>query len=156
MFKFLAYDACHNLIKRRIKTGEGQFTEQAYAYDSKGRLVRETDGEGHETGYHYEEHSAYPSLTTYSDGTELKCEYNKNGRKLSEDDGAVRWEYAYNQGGWRTMERDGEGWTYTYDAENRLTSVTGPDGAVENTYAYDLWGNCVRKTDGKGSSTYYA
>ncbi|MDE5907728.1 MAG: hypothetical protein K2H52_03125 [Lachnospiraceae bacterium] len=206
------------------------------------------------------------------------------GRKLSEDDGAVRWEYAYNQGGWRTMERDGEGnethylydgmgrklamysprqwaeksgkrtdyrydfleriidtaypdgsheklfrdgegnilkkvhpnaydektkdgegtyydydgenrllrihypdggverffhdaagnrikhvlpeqydetaddgegWSYAYDEGDRLVSVTGPEGMVENTYAYDLWGNCVRKTDEKGCSTYY-
>ena len=282
--RLLAYDACHNLTRRKIKTAEGHFTEQSYGYDDRGRLVSETDGEGHETCYHYEEDCAYPSLTSYSDGTFLRCEYSRNGRKLSEDDGAVRWEYAYNQGGWRTMERDGEGnetrylydgmgrklsmyrpmqwkrkdgkrtdyrydflerlvdtaypdgsherlwrdgegnilkevhpnayddrtkdgegvcydydgenrllrihypdggverffydaagnrikhvlpeqyeeaadngegWTYTYDEGNRLTSVTGPDKVVENTYAYDLWGNCVRKTDEKGCSTYY-
>ncbi len=143
--KLLAYDACHNLIQRKIKTEEGHFQEQSYAYDAKGRLIKETDGEGHETCYHYEEDCAYPSLTTYSDGTELKCEYSRNGRKLSEDDGAVRWEYAYNQGGWRTMERDGEGneTHYLYDGMGRKLSMYTPmqwkgiDGK-RTDYKYDF------------------
>ena len=250
-----------------------------------GRLIRETDGEGHATTYRYEEDSAYPSVTTYGDGTSLTCTYSRNGRKLTEDDGAVRWEYAYNKGGYRTMERDGEGnetrylydgmgrklalytpiqwkeqsgkrteyrydflerlidtaypdgsherkyrdgegnvlkevhpnaydgktqdgegttydydgenrvlrihypdggverffydsngnrikhvlpeqydpetddgagWQYAYDEGNRLVSVTGPEGITEETYAYDLRGNCIRRTDARGYSTYYA
>lgn len=41
-----------------------------------------------------------------------------------------------------------------YDAENRLTSMTGPDGVLQASYAYDLAGNLIRETDGEGNSTY--
>jgi len=171
--KLLAYDSCHNLVRRKIKTGEGQYTEQSYEYDSKGRLTKETNGEGHETAFRYEEDSAYPFLTSYSDGTELKCEYSRNGRKLSEDDGAVRREYAYNRGGWCTMERDGEGnetrylydgmgrklamytprqWKeqdgkrtdYKYDFLERLVDTTYPDGSHEKLFR-DGEGNILKK-----------
>ncbi|MEY8268875.1 RHS repeat-associated core domain-containing protein [Lachnospiraceae bacterium 64-25] len=171
--RLLSYDACHNLTGRKEKTAEGAYIEKSYSYDALGRLTHETDGEGHETCYRYEEGSAYPASTLYSDGTELKCEYSHSGRKLSEDDGAVRWEYAYNQGGWRTMERDGEGnethylydgmgrklamysprqWAeksgkrtdYRYDFLERLTDTAYPDGSHEKLFR-DGEGNILKK-----------
>ena len=156
--RLLVYDACHNLVCRQEKTAEGHYTERTYDYDVRGRLIRETDGEGHETFYRYEEDSAYPSLTTYSDGTELKCEYSRNGRKLSEDDGAVRWEYAYNQGGWRTMERDGEGneTHYLYDGMGRKLAMYTPiqwekrDGK-RTDYKYDFLERLVDTAHPDGS-----
>lgn len=40
----------------------------------------------------------------------------------------MRWEYAYNQGGWRTMERDGEGneTHYLYDGMGRKLAMYAP------------------------------
>ncbi|MCH5262821.1 MAG: AHH domain-containing protein, partial [Lachnospiraceae bacterium] len=282
--RLLTYDSSHNITSRIEKAYDNHYTERLYEYDDMGRLTKETDGEGYETTYRYEEDSAYPSVTVYGDGTNLTCTYSRNGRKLTEDDGAVRWEYAYNKGGYRTMERDGEGnetrylydgmgrklalytpiqwkeqsgkrteyrydflerlidtaypdgsherkyrdgegnvlkevhpnaydnktqdgegtaydydgenrmlrihypdggverffhdsngnrikhvlpeqynektddgagWQYAYDEGNRLVSVTGPEGTIEETYAYDLRGNCIRRTDARGCSTYY-
>jgi len=43
--------------------------------------------------------------------------------------------------------------TYTYDAVNRLISITYPLGGSE-TYTYDEEGNMLTKTDSKGT-TYY-
>ena len=171
--KLLAYDACHNLISGREKTADNSYTEQIYAYDHMGRLIKETDKEGHEITYTYEEDSAYPSCTAYSDGTVLRSEYSRTGRKLTEDDGSVRWEYAYNKGGWRTMEKDGEGnethylydgmgrklamytpkqWKekngkrtdYRYDFLERLTDTAHPDGSHERLLR-DGEGNILKK-----------
>ncbi|MBD5471572.1 MAG: RHS repeat protein [Lachnospiraceae bacterium] len=156
--KLLIYDTCHNLTERKEKTAEGAYIEKTYRYDALGRLICETDGEGHETCYRYEEKSAYPASTFYGDGTELKCEYSRSGRILSEDDGAVRWEYAYNQGGWRTMERDGEGneTHYLYDGMGRKLAMYTPiqwekrDGK-RTDYQYDFLEHLVDTAYSDGS-----
>ena len=171
--KLSVYDARHNLIIRKEKTAEGHYIEESYSYDHMGRLISQSDGEGHVTAYRYREDSVYPSVTVYGDGSELECEYSRDGRRLAEDDGAVRWEYAYNRGGYRTMERDGEGnethflydgmgrklamytprqWKektggrtdYRYDFMDRLTDTVHPDGSHERVL-WDGEGNIRKK-----------
>lgn len=141
----ITYDGSHNITSRIEKTSGDHYTECLYEYDDMGRLTKETDGEGHETTYRYEEDSAYPSVTTYGDGTNLTCTYSRNGRKLTEDDGAVRWEYAYNKGGYRTMERDGEGneTRYLYDGMGRKLALYTPiqwkeQSGKRTEYRYDF------------------
>ncbi len=163
----------YNLISRTEKVTENRYIECRYAYDGKGRLIRETDGEGNETDYRYEEDSAYPCASSYGDGTVLACTYSRTGRRLTEDDGAVRREYGYNKGGYRTMERDGEGnetrylydgmgrklacytpiqWQnkdgrrieYKYDFLERLIDTVHPDGSHERLYR-DGEGNIIKE-----------
>ena len=143
--RLLTYDSSHNIISRVEKASESHYTECLYEYDDMGRLTKETDGEGHATTYRYEEDSDYPSVTTYGDGTNLTCTYSRNGRKLTEDDGAVRWEYAYNKGGYRTMERDGEGneTRYLYDGMGRKLALYTPiqwkeQSGKRTEYRYDF------------------
>ena len=40
---------------------------------------------------------------------------------------------------------DGAGYGYTYDAEDRLTRVTGPSGEVVAADVYDRMGNCIEE-----------
>ena len=51
---------------------------------------------------------------------------------------------------------DGAGYGYTYDAEDRLTRVTGPSGEVVAAYVYDRMGNCIERKDALGGCHYYA
>lgn len=143
--RVLSYDACHNLITRRDKVQEGEESCCVYTYDEKGRLLCETDGEGNRTRYGYEENSAYPSVTTYADGTSLFCTYSETGRLLSEEDGAVAYTYGYNPGGYRIWVKDGEGGEsrYHYDGMGRLVSTYTPKQVKEGgeactRYRYDF------------------
>ena len=47
---------------------------------------------------------------------------------------------------------DGAGYGYTYDAEDRLTRVTGPSGDVVAAYVYDRMGNCIERKDALGGA----
>ena len=143
--KWLAYDGCHNLIRLEEKLSGQESALCRYAYDEKGRLLSETDGEGNKTSYLYDEDSAYPKTTTYADGTVLHCTYSETGRKLKEEDGAVSFTYGYNPGGYRTFIRDGEGneTRYHYDGMGRHVSTYTPkqlkEGEGKRTrYRYDF------------------
>ena len=143
--KWLAYDGCHNLIRLEEKLSGQESALCRYAYDEKGRLLSETDGEGNKTSYLYDEDSASPKTTTYADGTVLHCTYSETGRKLKEEDGAVSFTYGYNPGGYRTFIRDGEGneTRYHYDGMGRHVSTYTPkqlkEGEGKRTrYRYDF------------------
>ncbi len=156
--RILAYDGLHNLTFRSEKTAEGEWREEKFTWDHMGRLTAEEDGEGHLTRYCYEEDSAYPYRTVYADGTELRCGYDRLGRKLWEEDETGRTEYAYNRNGWQTMERDGEGneTHRLYDGSGRLTALYSPKqwaaGNGQRTeYRYDFLDRLTETIYGDGS-----
>ena len=156
--RILAYDGLHNLTFRSEKTAEGEWREEKFTWDHMGRLTAEEDGEGHLTRYCYEEDSAYPYRTVYADGTELRCGYDRLGRKLWEEDETGRREYAYNRNGWQTMERDGEGneTHRLYDGSGRLTALYSPKqwaaGNGQRTeYRYDFLDRLTETIYGDGS-----
>lgn len=156
--RILAYNALHNLTFRSEKTAEGEWREEKFTWDLKGRLTAEEDGEGHLTRYSYEEDSAYPYRTVYADGTELRCGYDELGRKLWEEDDAGRTEYAYDRNGWQTLERDGEGGETRrlHDGSGRLCALYSPKqwraGSGKRTeYRYDFLDRLTETIYGDGS-----
>ena len=50
-------------------------------------------------------------------------------------------------------EDAGEGFSYAYDAPNRLVQITELDGKVRKRYVYDLHGNICRVIGAKGMET---
>lgn len=156
--RIFAYDGLHNLILCREKTAEEEWREEKFTWDPMGRLTAKEDGEGHLTRYCYEETSAYPYRTIYADGTELLCGYDELGRKLWEEDGTGRTEYAYNRNGWQTMERDGEGHEThrLYDGSGRLTALYSPEqwaagNGKRTEYRYDFLDRLTETIHSDGS-----
>ncbi len=69
-------------------------------------------------------------------------------------------EFAYDRAGNPTRVTDalGAATTYTYDALNRLTSITRPvsdSESITTSYGYDRAGNLTRATDGNGNTTVF-
>jgi len=61
----------------------------------------------------------------------------------------------YDANGNLTQKTDGAGmWTYSWDAENRLTNVTRPDGVMVS-YKYDALGRRVQRSQSGAISTSY-
>ena len=152
------YDGNHNPVLRREKVSEGAWTEEAYAWDRMGRLVSERDGTGNVTRYRYEGMSPYPCRIVYADGSECSLEYDALGRRLAEEDGAGRTEYAYSRSGWRTMVRDGEGneTHLLYNGSGQVYAFYTPTqwkaGKGERTeYRYDFLGRRVETRYPDGS-----
>ncbi|WP_433471521.1 LamG-like jellyroll fold domain-containing protein [Saccharomonospora azurea] len=114
------------------------------AYDGAGRLLSSTDATGR--------------------GSEI--DYDRAGRQLAVSDlgpdGTVERtrEFAYDRAGNATRVTDalGSAITYTYDALNRLTSITRPvsdNESITTSYGYDRAGNITRATDGNGNTTVF-
>ncbi|MCC6132476.1 MAG: RHS repeat protein, partial [Acidobacteria bacterium] len=84
--------------------------------------------------------------TTTQNYTYLKNGQNPlNGQKLA-NDGSNAYTYDFNG---NTLTRTGHG--FAYDAENRLTSITGNETA---SYTYDYQGRRISKTVGAVTTTY--
>ena len=84
--------------------------------------------------------SFWPSITPMGD----RAVYPGWGRKPDQ---------AYPAGAVRPGHRRRAGYGYTYDAEDRLTQVTGPSGEVVAAYVYDRMGNCIERKDALGAAT---
>lgn len=110
-------------------------TAARYTYDSAGRVASYTDSEGWTVKYDYD---AADRLTkaTYLDGTTEAYTYNKLDLASMTD-------------------RRGRVWSYTHDADRRLTSVTDPLGH-KTSYAYFEDGSLKSVTDPDSHITSWA
>lgn len=119
---------------QRVETFEGQ-TLTACSYDLKGRLKRETLGNGATVDYSYEGDRLAGIENRAADGTLLSF-----------------YRMGYDERGLLTRYETAEGvWLYEYDVMEQLTRTTAPDGTVTET-VYDAAGNRIREiTDGQAT-----
>jgi RHS repeat-associated protein len=135
--------------------GTPQATTRSFAYDAAGRMVRETDGNGHATTFGYD---AAGNRTSEKDalGHEAKWTFNSTHDVVS---------MTTPRGETATIERDANGnvesisrpgpgettqtVTFAYDENGQLESVTDP---LERTwtFGYDAYGNRTSETDPLG------
>jgi RHS repeat-associated protein len=148
-------------------------------YDSLGRLVTVTDARGNSTQFAYDKAGRMTTVTDAAGGV-VTARYDEVGNRVSVTDtlnNTVTYEYdvlnrltveshplangsanrrtiGYDAVGNMTTTTDARGTTsYTYDRNNRTTSVTYPDNAVA-AYTYDANGNRTSSTDTMGSIVY--
>ena len=126
-------------------------------YDRAGRLKTVT-ADGKTTTYNYYDNGARQSVE-YSDGSREAYTYYKDNLlhtlTNTKADGTVidNYSYTYDAAHNETSKVDAKGTTaYTYDALNRLKTVTEPNGRT-TTYTYDRAGNREREAIAEGSST---
>ncbi len=136
----------------------------AYAYDSAGRLVRETDPEGNETAYAYQTGFALYSSMRNAEGTEIRYAYDKAGRNMAVENEFGSLRYGYNDADFVTKEEDEEGneTRYDYDRMCNLIRKTSPghkgSGALRDQatrYEYDDLDRLVRETSPMGRVKAY-
>ena len=114
-----------------------------YIYNSKGQLVRETDGEYYGANYTYDS-DGNCICTEYDSGSITNYTYTKTSENLIVKE-----------------ETDGSRYTYTYDAEGKCikylreyfvfdweTQTAGSEVwlIADITYKYDEYGNCIEET----------
>jgi RHS repeat-associated protein len=161
-------------------------TSYSFGYNALGEMTSATDAQGHTTTFVYGD-AANPTLLTevdYPDGTFLKFKYNVVGRrtqsldqtgftinygydplgrlsKLTDASGNLIVQYTYDPAGNLKQKDLGNGTrtVYTYDADNRILSITNyaPDHATVNSfdiYTYDSPGNVATDTNQDGEWVY--
>ena len=133
--------------REEMTTPDGVVTTTTF--DAVGRIREVTDNAGNSVQYVYHANGSRLA-TVYADGTREDYCYDAAQRvvlvKHTDTYGTPLdyYEYAYDAVGNLTEEESNRGvTTYTYDAANRLESVTEPEGRTVS-YTYDGAGN--RKT----------
>jgi RHS repeat-associated protein len=130
-----SYDGMYRLMQE-ARTTSGTTTTDSYGYDPVGnRTLKATTINGS------------PSATTTN-------VFNANDQLLSETNGAAITTYQYDGNGSLTSQTNitaHTGYAYSYDARNRLSTVSG--GSATTSYVYNHAGIRVRSTTG-GVTTY--
>jgi RHS repeat-associated protein len=134
-------------IKRAVGTGNEQFYAR-YGYSANGNKTAETDASGNLSNYVYDGFDRliylyYPSLTTAA-GVSNPADYES---------------YTYDNNNNRKTyrRRNGQSYTYNYDAINQQILKTRSDNANLNvTSSYDLMGHLIQAkfADGSGTLSY--
>ncbi|MCL1872749.1 MAG: hypothetical protein FWF85_01355, partial [Clostridiales bacterium] len=126
--------------------------------DKNGRLVQVFDGSSLVATYAYQNNGNRASVT-YASGVKEEYTYNDNNllktltNKNSGGSTIEAFNYGYDLAGNMTSKLDKKGTTsYTYDADNRLATVTEP-GSKVTTYTFDNAGNRATESVQLGSTT---
>jgi RHS repeat-associated protein len=136
-----------------LTDANGHFT--TYQYDSLGRLLKETDPLDSVTSYRYDAKGNLIGKTD-ANGASIDYRYDELGRLLIK---------SYPDGTQETFSYDAKGniaraankniaYTYTYDANNRMVSVSDSNNRTLR-YDYDLSGNKTALTMPDGQSVAY-
>jgi RHS repeat-associated protein len=118
----------YNMMGKLARTAFPDGTEETKSYDYLGNLIQHTDASG----------------TT-------DVVVNGNNIPISVTDGFGNTvTYEYDQAFNRTamIYPDGTRYEYTYDALQRMTSVTGPEGTTTYTYRYDSRPDTITRPNG--------
>ncbi|MBP2321698.1 RHS repeat-associated protein [Kibdelosporangium banguiense] len=155
-----SWDAGHRLLRQTIATHAGQPVQQrAYHYRPDGNLARvddqlggsrrfELDRSGRVTAVHgarWTERYAYDTAGNVTTATPGPREYagtlvRRAGNVYYQHDAQGRVILRNS----RSLSGKTQAWTYTWDADDRLTGVTTPDG-TRWRYAYDPAGRRIAK-----------
>ncbi len=133
------YDDQGRLIQEIEPSGNSKY----YAYDDAGNLVRYVDCDGQARQYTYDSEHRVVSETWYANTTDADAQQNA----------ANTIDYAYNSAG-RIIEEsdDVSSNVYTYDAQNRLKSVTASSvGGPTVVLAYTYQGPSTNPSSAAGS-----
>ncbi|MBZ5536630.1 MAG: DUF6531 domain-containing protein [Acidobacteriia bacterium] len=167
-----AYDAANRLVQVRNSyrgSVDNPVTSFTYALDPVGNRLQVTDGSGKTTSYGYDPlyqltsvavdtkvtRFTYDSvgnrLSLTAPGTSINYTYDAADRLLTAGTALFTYDANGNQTS-KTQTGTGNSLIYSYDAANRLTSVTG--GAVSSAFAYDGEGNRITQSVGTGTYSY--
>ncbi len=133
---------------------------KAYLYDLKGRVIKELDAIGYDSGVGA---TISEKITT---GYGTKYTYNANDDLLTmltpvadENGYSFDTSYTYDAAGRKIAETDANNTTknYCYDKLGRLIKTTIVDGSEKSLQqnSYDHAGNILKQTDGNGNSTEF-
>ena len=128
------YDVRGNLVSTTQSFANGSDARtSAYAYDLLNRQVQITDGNGYSTTIVYDDFGNQTSVT--------HGQYLVSSSDPSYNSAAAAAAFPQTN-------------TFTYDADNRMLSMTDAVGNVMS-YQYDAVGNRIATTDGNGHTTQY-
>ncbi|HVO63643.1 MAG TPA: RHS repeat-associated core domain-containing protein, partial [Terriglobales bacterium] len=138
-----AYDNAGNRI------GKGNFLDgslEQYTYDAIYQLTQVTRNNAITEAYTYDNvGNRLTSLTVPS------LSYNSSNELVS----TSRSSYTYDYNGNLTSKANSSGTTgFTWDYENRFTSVTLPNGGGTVTFKYDPFGRRIQKSGPAGTTNY--
>ena len=152
-----AYDAYGSRTSRKVRSANGETTEERRSYDKYGRLV-EISSFGSSVKYRYDAKGRIVRQTV--DGSPIDFAYTKYGQLAGKylggkekPDAAV--EYEYSKSGQivaRTANCVRQ--TYEHDGRGQLLAVK-ENGVHVERYAYDKAGNMLKKTI-RGKTTTFA
>ncbi len=163
-----SYDALSRLLSLSHQVGPLTLDGAAYAYDAAGNRTSTTALPSN-LSYAFQYDPIY-QLTQVMRQLDQKATekytYDAVGDRLSSPGVPYTYDdqhrmltregtsYTYDQNGNTLSKHNNSGTTqYTWDFENRLTSVTKPDGSVVS-FSYDPFGRRVRKISPSGTTIY--
>ncbi len=161
-----------HIVKKECQAKGENSVWYAYAYDEAGRITYSEDPEGRIETYTYDKAGHLIHKTGPRDDATQDYIYDKAGRLIKEienqPDGLIlTTEYGYDNLSRKTWVKNPQGnvTNYTYDALNRVTSITYPDiydhqgnkKTPKKTYSYEQLGTIVTEKDelGQISKTTY-
>ena len=163
-----SYDNLSRLLSVTHALGGTTLDGATYTLDSAGNRTAKSDlYAGMTTNYGYD--AIYELLNaTQAGSTTESYTYDPVGNRLT-DLGSASWSYntsneldsrptvsyTYDANGNTTTKTDSTGTTnYTWDFENRLSSVTLPGSGGTVTFKYDPFGRRIYKSSSSGTSVY--
>lgn len=119
-----AYDAMNRLVSETDSLGK----EKTWAYDSAGNLITRTKPGEISINYTYDDNNRLTDVT-YPDQSQVSYTYDSTGKRLSMADPNGSTTYTYDENNrLKTIIRDAETITYSYDSAGNITGITYPDG----------------------------
>jgi YD repeat-containing protein len=155
------YDDAHRLLSLSHQLSTLNLASFAYAYNAVSDRTSRTETSGTSAPvsdtYSYDAVDQVTGVTYGASGRTVAYNYDSTGNRTSVVDNGATTSYSANNlnqytavGSLPPLTYDPNGnltsytgWTYTYDARNRLTSVNGGPSAVTATFAYDARNRCV-------------
>ncbi|MGH9873572.1 MAG: DUF6531 domain-containing protein [Pyrinomonadaceae bacterium] len=137
------YDSAGNLLTKADQAGR----MSSFCYDGSNRLTSTTDPALKTTAYEY---NARSQMTAVVDAINQRYEfvYDSLGRVMQNKKGTSTMSFVYDGAGNRSQRTDYNSavTNYTYDALNRLTTISYPD-TTSATYGYDVLSRLTTATN---------
>jgi RHS repeat-associated protein len=159
-----SYDSLSRLLSVLHQSGSTTLDGASYTYDASGNRTAKTDYlNSLSSNYTYDALYQLTQVTQGSSTTE-SYSYDSVGNRLSSSVVPV---YSYNSANELTSTSQGSytydangntlsdgSKTYTWDAENRLSSVTLPDSGGTASFRYDPFGRRIQKSSPLGTTNF--